>query len=110
MWPLVPDLTWGQVPIGDLIGAPIGGPGRITGKREGRDLRDGRDESENRRHALSAVTFLANLTLLARLAYSPPRRPDDPCYTIIAPTKVEILLIVGQCFRQVFSMQFVEDS
>jgi hypothetical protein len=83
--------------IGDLTGAPSGGLGRI-GKRAKRDSRERRDESENRQDALCAVTCRASRARLSS------RRTDDPLNTIVAPTEIEVRVILGQCFRQVFPM------
>jgi hypothetical protein len=83
--------------VGDLTGAPSGGLGRI-GKRAKRDSRERRDESENRQYALCAVTCRAS-----RARLSSPRA-DDPLNTIVAPTEIEVRVILGQCFRQVFPM------
>ena len=69
----------------------------LVGERDQRNLRDERDGPVPT--LLSAVTFLASLALPARLACSPSRCPDDPLDTIVASTEVEVLVIMGQCFR-----------
>src|SRR6476646_5581423 len=109
-------IIWGQVPIGGLIGAPIGGRG-LTGKRDERDSRERRDaqrfEVRSSRFPelrTSDRACSASLALPARLACSPPVRPDDPLVSIVTPTEGKIFLILGQRFRQVFSMQLIENT